>query len=51
MANAARFTQQQEGESKYAYTLYLSENFLDKMVACKAVYIGTETRAAAATEH
>ena len=47
MANAVRFTQQQEGESKYAYTLCLSESFLDKL----ASYIGTETRAAAATEH
>ena len=50
MANAVRLTQQQEGESKYAYTLCLSESFLDKLVACKAAYIGTETRAAAATE-
>lgn len=51
MANAVRFTQQQEGESKYAYTLCLKKSFLDKRVACKAACIGTETRAAAATEH
>ena len=51
MASAVRFTQQQEGESKYAYTLCLSESFLDKLVACKAACIGMETRAAAATEH
>ena len=46
MASAVRFTQQQEGESKYAYTLCLKKSFLDKPVACKAAYIGTETRAA-----
>ena len=46
MSNAVRFTQQQEEESKYAYTLCLSESFLDKLVACKVAYIGTETRAA-----
>ena len=51
MSNAARFTQQQEGTPKHAYTLCLSESFLDKLVACKAACIGTETRAAAATEH
>ena len=44
MSNAARFTQQQEGTPKYAYTLCLSESFLDKLVAYKAAYIGTEAQ-------
>ena len=51
MSNAARFTQQQEGTPKYAYTLCLSESFLDKLVAYKAAYIGTEAGTAAMTEY
>ncbi len=51
MSNAARFTQQQEGTPKYAYTLCLSESFLDKLVAYKAAYIGTEAGKAAVTEY
>ena len=51
MSNAARFTQQQEGTPKYAYTLCLSESFLDKLVAYKAAYIGTEAGKAAMTEY
>lgn len=51
MSNASRFTQQQEGTPKYAYTLCLSESFLDKLVAYKAAYIGTEAGKAAVTEY
>lgn len=51
MSNSARFTQQQEGTPKYAYTLCLSESFLDKLVAYKAAYIGTEAGKAAVTEY
>ena len=51
MSNAARFTQQQEGTPKHAYTLCLSESFLDKLVAYKAAYIGTKAGNAAVTEY
>lgn len=51
MSNASRFTQQQEGTPKYAYTLCLSESFLDKLVAYRAAYIGTEAGKAAVTEY
>ncbi|MBQ8554344.1 MAG: FMN-binding protein [Clostridia bacterium] len=41
MANAARFTAVQEGETKYNYALGLSESFLDQLVAYKNEYIAT----------
>ena len=47
MANAARFTQQQEGETKYSYDLEISEAFLDKLVAYKNDYLATEEGLAA----
>ena len=47
MANAARFTQQQEGEAKYSYDLEISEAFLDKLVAYKNAYLATEEGLAA----
>ena len=51
MANAARFTAVQEGESKYAYTLGLSEAFLDKLVAYKNEFIADEANLAAVKEY
>ena len=51
MANAARFTQVQEGEPKYAYTLGLSESFLDMLVDYKAQVISSEEGAAMVTEY
>ena len=47
MANGARFTAVQEGEPKYAYTLGLTEGFLDKLVAFKNEFIATEEGLAA----
>lgn len=35
MANAARFTTQQEGEDRYAYDLCISDALMDKLVAYK----------------
>ncbi len=42
MSNGATFTTVQEGEDKYAYDLFLTDEFLDKLVAYKAAYIATE---------
>lgn len=42
MANAANFTQVLEGDTKYAYTLGLSDEFIDKMIAYKNDYMATE---------
>lgn len=47
MANAARFTQVQEGDVKYAYTLGISDEFIDKLIAYKNAYLATEEGAAA----
>jgi len=52
MSNASRFTQQQEGTPKYAlYPVPERELPLDKLVAYKAAYIGTEAGKAAVTEY
>lgn len=42
MANAVRFTTAQEGEDKYDYDLYLSDEFLDALVKYKADFVSTE---------
>lgn len=51
MANAARFTQVQEGDTKYAYTLGLSDAFIDQLIAYKDAYLVTEEGAAAVQEY
>ena len=51
MANAARFTQELEGETKYAYTLCLSDAFIDKLIAYKNAYLATEEGQAAVNEY
>ena len=47
MSNAARFTQVQEGEDKYAYDLGLSDAFIDRLIAYKNAFMATEEGAAA----
>ena len=42
MANGGIFTKQQEGEDKYAYSLEISDAFLDKLIAYKNAYMATE---------
>ncbi len=51
MANAARFTQVQDGEDKYAYDLCLSDSFIDKLIAYKNDYLATEEGVTAVTEY
>lgn len=51
MANAANFTQVLEGEQKYAYTLGVSDEFIDRLIAYKNAYLATDEGLAAVTEY
>lgn len=51
MANAPRFTTVQEGETKYAYTLGISDAFIDALIAYKADLLASEEGLAAVSEY
>lgn len=51
MSNATRFTTVQEGEQKYAYTLDITDEFLDMAIAYKNEFLADENNVAAVEEY
>ena len=51
MVNAPRFTAVQEGDTKYAYTLGISDEFIDKLIAYKNAVLASEDGLASVNDY